>query len=247
MQIYIYIYLTLLLPPPARALAMADLASLFLALLLLLVFFLAPAVDDTGPADAKGSRPCCLVLLLAARWGVLCAGDLVSSSAVLLWPKMVEGSSAAAAAASAVLLLALFAAVDSGETRLAPPAVVLMGEDVAIAEPVDTLDVLVAVVVAASSTWSVPVKFLRVSWALLPLPVRPCRKEITLASSASVLLVMPDDEEDWSAGVRRKLTPLKVRVMDVLSSAAADDAGADGATPTAAVATSDILEGMTER
>ena len=44
---------------------------------------------------------------------------------------------------ASVLLLALFAAVDSGETRLAPPAVVLMGEDVAIAEPVDTLDVLV--------------------------------------------------------------------------------------------------------
>ena len=155
---------------------------------------------------------------------------------------MVEGSSAVA-----VLLLALFAAVDSGETRLAPPAVVLMGEDVAIAaDPVDTLDV--PVVVAASSTWSVPVKFLRVSWALLPLPVRPCRKEITLASSSAALLVMPDDEEDWSAGVRRKLTPLKVRVMDVLSSAAdGAGAGADGATPTAAVATSAILEGMTKR
>ena len=86
---YIHIDLTLLLPPPARALAMADLAS-FLALLLLLVFFLAPEVDDTGPADAKGSRPCCLVLLLAApvvlvaRWGVLCVGDLMSSSEVLL-------------------------------------------------------------------------------------------------------------------------------------------------------------------
>lgn len=51
---------------------MADLASV----LLLLVFFLAPAVDDVVLADAKGSRPCCLVLLLAApvvlaRWGVL--------------------------------------------------------------------------------------------------------------------------------------------------------------------------------
>ena len=160
---------------------------------------------------------------------------------------MVEGSSAAAAAP--VLLLALFAAVDSGETRLAPPAVVVMGEDVAIAADLlqVALDVLFAVVVAASSTWSVPVKFLRVSWALLPLPVRPCRKEIMLASSASSLLVMPDDEEDWSAGVRRKLTPLKVRVMDVLSSSAADDAGADGATPIAAVATSDILEGMADR
>ena len=155
---------------------------------------------------------------------------------------MVEGSSAAAP----VLLLALFAAVDSGETRLAPPAVVVMGEDVAIAaDPLQAaLDVLV---VAASSTWSVPVKFLRVSWALLPLPVRPCRKEIMLASSPSSLLVMSDDEEDCSAGVRRKLTPLKVRVMDVLSSSAADDAGADGATPIAAVATSDILEGMADR
>ena len=162
---------------------------------------------------------------------------------------MDEGSSTVAPG----LLLALFATVDSGETRLAPPAAameveeVVMGEDVAIAA--DLLQVALDVlVVAASSTWSVPVKFLRVSWALLPLPVRPCRKEIMLASSPSLLLVMPDDEEDWSAGVRRKLTPLKVRVMDVLSTAAdGAGAGADGPTPTAAVATSDILDGMTER
>ena len=237
---------------------MADLASF---LLLLVLFFLAPAVDDAVLlADAKGSRPCCLVLLLAApvvlaRWGVLCAGDL-TSSALLLWPNMDEGSSTVAAP---VMSLALFAEVDSGETRLAPPMAemeveeVLMGEDVAIAVLAAALDVLVVVVVvvvvvAASSTWSVPVKFFRMSWALFPLPVRPCRKEIMLASSPSLLLVMLDDDDDWSAaGVRRKLTPLKVRVMDVLSSAA-HGAGADAPPkPTPAVGTSDILEGMTER
>ena len=67
-----------------------------------------------------------------------------------------------------------------------------------------------------------------------------------LASSPSSLLVMLDDDEDWS-GVRRKLTPLKVRVMEVLSSAAADaGAGADGAPTAAAMGPSDILEGMAE-
>ena len=223
---------------------MADLASL----LLLLVFFLAPAVDEAALTEAKGSRPCCLVLPLAdpvlpapavlARWGVLWAGDLPSSAP--LWPKMDEGSSAAAAL---VLLLDLFAAVDSGETRLAPPAALLaedelvMGEDVAIVA-VAALDVPVFVV-AASSIWRVPVKFLRDSWALFPLPVNPCRKEIMLASSSPML-------DAWSAGVRRKLTPLKVRVMDVSSAEAG--AGAEGApTSATAVGAADILEGMTTR
>ena len=61
-----------------------------------------------------------------------------------------------------------------------------------------------------------------------------------LASSSFAL------DDAWSAGVRRKLTPLKVRVMDVSSAEAG--AGAEGApTLATAVGSADILEGMTKR
>ena len=158
-----------------------------------------------------------------------------------LWPKMDEGSSAAAPATLALPLLAVMA-VDTGVTRLTPPVaeVAVMGDDVAAVVAAAALDVL-----AASSTCRVPVKFFRESWALLPLPVRPCRNEIMLASSSAMLLVL----DDCCSGVRRKLTPLNVRVMDVLDEDDTAAAGSDGhimcrssATATGASA---ILEGMT--
>ena len=71
-----------------------------------------------------------------------------------------------------------------------------------------------------------------------------------LASSLTMLLVLDDDDVDSCSGVRRKLTPLNVRVMDVLDA----DAGAAAASsdehimcrsPAAATGASAILEGMT--
>lgn len=70
-----------------------------------------------------------------------------------------------------------------------------------------------------------------------------------LASSSAMLIVLDDDDVDCCSGVRRKLTPLNVRVMDVLD---VDDAAAAGSDEhimcrslAAATGASAILEGMT--
>ena len=71
-----------------------------------------------------------------------------------------------------------------------------------------------------------------------------------LASSSAMLIVLDDDDVDCCSGVRRKLTPLNVRVMDVLDvDDAAAAAGSDEhimcRSPAAATGASAILEGMT--